>query len=163
MKRALVTKSIGQTGRIGERNSLIAIRTPPSVDSTVLISSLNLRLPANHSWVIIPTNFWTGSDEGSADLYSAFERGLIEVKVEGQFEYPDWYLNVLTPNVRIPEEFLEEGDDETLSHMARLRKDAHPAIWAILRREFFTRELLGRNRESVTSFLQSDLIPVQED
>ncbi len=142
---------------------MISIRTPQSVDSTVLVSSLNLRLPADHSWVYIPVNYWVGDDEGSVDLYSAFERGLIEVKIDDQSEYPDWYLNVLVPNVRIPEEFLEEEENVTLVHLSRLRKDAHSAIWAILRREFFTRELSGRNRENVVEFLQTDLIQVQEE
>lgn len=142
---------------------MIAIRTHPSIDSTVLVSGPKLRLPTDHSWVVLPVNYWTGDDEGSADIYSAFERGLIEVRIEDQIEYPDWYLNVIAPNVRIPEEFLEEEENITLNHLRRLRKDAHSAIWAILRREFFTRELSGRNRGSVVEFLQTDLIPVQEE
>lgn len=142
---------------------MIEIRTPSGVESTVWISSLKLRLPANHSWVAIPVSYWMGDDAGSDDLYSAFERGLIEVKIEGQSVYPDWYLNVIAPNVRIPEEFLEEGESATLEHLSRLRADAHPALWAILRREFFTRELSGRNREHIVGFLQTDLIQAQEE
>lgn len=142
---------------------MIEIRTPPRIESTVLISGLALRLPSDHSWVTLPTNYWVGDDEGSDDLFSAFERGLIEVNITGQSAYPDWYLNVLTPNVRIPEEFLEEGESATLAYLSKLREDAHPAIWAILRREFFARELSGRNREYVVEFLQTDLIQLQED
>jgi len=142
---------------------LIEIRTSIGVESSVWISSLKLRLPGNHSWVPVPDNYWVDDDEGSDDLFGAFERGFIEVRVTGQVLYPDWYLNVLAPNVRVPEEFLEEGESETLAHLLRLRADAHPAIWSILRREFFTRELSGRNRERVIDFLQTELIQVQEE
>jgi len=121
----------------------------------VWISGPKLRLPADHSWVVISVNYWTGDDAGSDDLYSAFERGLIEVKVKDQSMYPDWYLNVIAPNVRIPEEFLEETEQAALEHLSRLRADAHPALWAILRRELFTRELSGRNRELIVGFLVS--------
>ena len=136
---------------------MIKIRTPEGVETTVWISKLKLRLPANHSWVVIPVSYWMSDDTGSEDLYSAFERGLIEVEIKAQTVYPDWYLNVLTPNVRVPEEFLEEDTDAAIEHLSKLREDAHPALWAILRRELFTRELSGRNREHVISFLQTDL------
>lgn len=139
---------------------MIEIRTPPSIESVVWISGLKLRLPSDHSWVALPVDYWMGAAEGSADLFSAFERGLIEVKISDQPLYPDWYLNVLAPSVRVPEELLEEGEDVALEHLSRLRVDAHPAIWAILRRELFTCELSGRNRERVVGFLQADLISI---
>lgn len=142
---------------------MIKIRTPEGVETVVWISKLKLRLPADHSWVAIPVSYWMGDDIGSEDLYSAFERGLIEVRVKDQVVYPDWYLNVLTPSVRVPEEFLEEDTDAVIEHLAKLREDAHPALWVILRRELFTRELSGSNREHVIGFLQTDVGQVQGD
>lgn len=139
-----------------ERVILIEIRTPTGIETTVWISSLKLRLPADHSWVAIPVSYWMSDDTGSDDLYSAFERGLIEVEIRDQSVYPDWYLNVIAPNIRVPEEFLEEEESVALEHLSRLRADAHSAVWAILRREFFTRELSGRNRESIVEFLQAE-------
>lgn len=142
---------------------MIEIRAPLSVETSVWISFPKLRLPSDHSWIVIPTDFWMGDDAGSDDFYKAFERGLIEVRVQGQSMYPDWYLNVIAPSVRIPEEFLKEEEDTTLEHLSRLREDAHPAIWTILRREFFTRELSGGNRERIVKFLQTDLVQAQEE
>ena len=58
---------------------------------------------------------------------------------------------------------MDEEESEALTHLALLSEDAHPAIWAILRREFFVRELSGRNRTHVIEFLRTDSIQVQEE
>jgi len=96
-----------------------------------------------------------GDGEGSEDLYSAFDRGLVEVRVTGQTVYPDWYLNVLAPKIRVPEELLDESEEAVMEHLSRFREDAHAAVWAILRREMYSLEISGQNRTRVVEFLSA--------
>ena len=134
---------------------MIAIRTPEDVESAVWISKLNLRLPADHGWIVLPMGFWSGDAEDSEDLEHAFEQGLIEVRITGQRMYPAWYLNVIAVNVRTPSELLEDTNEAAvLSRLGVFRKDAHPALWAIACKELYMQELTGRNRSAVVQFLQ---------
>lgn len=136
---------------------MIKIRTPEAIDTSVWITSLKTRLPSDHSWVTLPVMYWTGDDEGTADLYEAFDRGLIEVSVEDQDIFPSWYLDVLAPNVRVPEEILEEAEDFIVEYLAEFRRGAHSAIWTIVRKGLYAREMERDQRESVIRLLQSDI------
>lgn len=137
---------------------MIDIRVAPEIKSSVHISELGLRLPGNHSWVVLSTNLWIGSGEGADDLRDAFEQGLIEVRVQDQEVYPDWYLDVIAENVRIPVELLEEGDeDAVVKRLTQLREQAHPAMWAVIRRALYVQELEGANRFAVIHYLQPQL------
>lgn len=134
---------------------MIEIRVAPEVESSVHISGLNLRLPGNHSWIILLTHLWTGSGEGADDLQDAFEQGLIEVRISDQEIYPDWYLDVLAENVRAPVELLEVADEDTVvKQLVQLREHSHPVMWAIMRRGLYAQEIEGTERLAVINCLQ---------
>jgi len=137
---------------------MVEIRSALEVDSSVHISEMNLRLPNDHSWVVLPTNLWIGSGDGADDLRDAFEQGLIEVRVQDQDVYPDWYLDVLAENVRVPTELLDPDDDvEVVAQLTQLREHTHPAMWAIIRKELYVQEIEGANRTAVADYLQPRL------
>jgi len=137
---------------------MIEIRVAPEIESSVHISELSLRLPGDHSWVVLPTSLWVGSGEGADDLRDAFEQGLIEVRAQDQDVYPDWYLDVIAENVRIPVELLEEGDAEAVVKLlTQLREHAHPVVWAIIRRALYVQEIEGAKRFAVVNYLQPQL------
>lgn len=136
---------------------MIKIRTPEAVVAAVWITSLNMRLPSDHSWVILPVKYWTGDDDGASDLYDAFDRGLIEVSVADQGVYPSWYLEVLAPNVRVPEEVLAEAEDVVVEYLTEFHRGAHAAIWAIVRKGLYAREMAQLKRDSVIHLLQSGI------
>jgi hypothetical protein len=133
---------------------MIEIRKHPNVTASLHISGLGLKLPEDGSWVFISSRFSPSDIASSKDLKSAFELGLIEMRIVGDYrDAPDWFFKVYASGVRIPVEILENTEAVTLQEVHRLHSSAHPLMWCILRSGLFTAECSGNNRSAILNEL----------
>ena len=135
---------------------MLKVRKHPNVRTSVHISSLNLRLPADGQWVSL-ARYPSSELEESANLKEAFERNLIEVEVvdSDYTSAPTWYLAAYTDAVRVPKEILEYKEADTLTALANLKKDAHPLMAFVLQATLFPEEVAGQNRPGVIAAIVS--------
>ena len=136
---------------------MVEVRSAEVIETSVHIGKLNLPLPNDHSWVPLPVDCWIGTCDAYSDLYTAFDTNLIEVRIIGQSEYPQWYLDVLSPNFESVERLLHDSEDLVVSKIENIMTTAHPAIWLIIRRNLYQNELLGEGRPAVTHLLQPNM------
>jgi len=133
---------------------MIEIRKHPDVEAALYISGLGLKLPEDHSWIIVSERFSEDEIESSQDLASAFNTGLIEMRIDGDYSNaPGWYLNAYTRAVHIPVELLEDNDLAVVQALQNLKAAAHPIMWAIVRIGLFEAEKQGQDRSTVLDML----------
>lgn len=133
---------------------MVEVRSASDVETSVHIGKLNLPLPIDHSWIPLPLECWVGTCAAYSDLYSAFDMNLIEVRIQGQSEYPQWYLDVLTPSFESADSILSDHAEVVLKKITNIKTTAHPVIWSIIRSVLYQAELLGDCRDDVINILQ---------
>lgn len=134
---------------------MIEVRKHPNVTEALYISDVGLKLPGDHSWVVISDRFSVDEIEGSKDLQGAYKMGLIEVRVDEEYEEtPSWVLEMYSNAVRVPVELLEDNEIAAVQRLGNLKASAHPIMWAIIRLGLFDKESEGQNRSAVLDALQ---------
>lgn len=132
---------------------MVEVRKALGIESALHISDINLRLPSDHSWIAVPDSVW--ADGGSVNLQRAFDDGLVDMRISGGGDVPTWYLKGIEQHVRIPVELLDSLDEvEIVEKLNRIRKDAHPTVWEIIRRKLFALERRGDNRSKIVGLLR---------
>lgn len=133
---------------------MIKIRKHLDVRQSLHISSMGLKLPEDFSWVGLSPRYSLDEIAEARDLKTAFELGLIEVEITGDYQdAPNWYIDAFVDNVRVPEEILDKTEQKAVECIARLRKDAHPIVWTIVRPRLYMAELFHGNRPEVLESL----------
>lgn len=134
---------------------MIQIRKHPDVEAALYISGLDVKLPADHSWVTISSRFSVDEIEGSKNLEDALKVGFIEMRIDGDYsDAPSWFLESYADAVRIPVEVLDDNELTAVQKLESLKASAHPIMWAIIRSELFNVESEGRNRPNVLNMLR---------
>lgn len=135
---------------------MIEIRKHPEVTAALYISDLSIKLPQDHDWVIISNRFSAEEIASSQNIAEAFQAGLIELRVTGDYsDVPEWYLATYAPVVRIPTELLQDNGLTVISKLQNLKEAAHPIMWAIVRSGLLYEESNGQNRPDVFDVLVS--------
>jgi hypothetical protein len=133
---------------------VIEIRKHPSIRESLYVTGLGLKLPEDYSWVTLSGRFSADEVESSVNLKKAFQSGLVEMRVDGDYhDAPSWFLEPYAANVRIPMGLLDDNELAAVQKLGNLKAAAHPLMWAIIRSELFNRECLGKNRLAVLNVL----------
>ena len=141
---------------------MVEVRSASAIETSVHIGKLNLPLPVDHSWIPLPLECWVGTCDAYSDLYSAFDMNLIEVRIQGQSEYPQWYLDVLAPSFESADVILPDHEEVVLKKILNMKATAHPVIWSVIRSVLYQAELLGACRDGVINILQPALFLAAE-
>jgi hypothetical protein len=136
---------------------LLEIRKNPEVRSTVYITDINLKVPADGSWMPIPITVTKNMLENSNNLKQAYEYGLIDINVQGSYsQVPDWYYDPYHNHVKVPVNILKGKEQDVLHIIEQYRKDAHPIMWYIIRTGLLIQEAKTFNRPLVLAALEQE-------
>lgn len=133
---------------------MIEIRKHPDVTAALYVSDLSMKLPEDHSWIVISDRFSIDELERSQNLAEAFESGLIEIQVRGDYtDIPSWYLEMYKAVVRVPTELLDDDGSSVVQSLQNLKEDAHPIMWSIICLGLLESESQGQGRSNILNML----------
>ena len=136
---------------------MLEIRKNPEVRSTVYITDVNFKVPADGSWMPVPITLSKTVLENSTNLRQAYEYGLIDINVICDYSnVPSWFYDLYRNHVRIPIHILKNSEYETIQIIEQYRKDAHPIMWYIIRCGLLVQELKLTNRPLVLAALEQE-------
>jgi hypothetical protein len=134
---------------------MVEIRRHPDIRSAVYITGFDIRIPADGSWLEI-INYTKSKLEKLDCLKQAYEKDLIELRTDNYDEVPSWFFDAYRGNVRIPNTLLKGDVIEVLSRVKKLKKEAHPIMWYILKSELFNIEMNNSARTLILSELMEN-------
>ena len=136
---------------------MLKIRKNPEVRSTVYITDINLKVPADGSWIPIPITITKNILENSNNLKQAYEYSLIDIDVIDNYNnVPDWYYEPYRNHVKVPVHILKNEEKDTIQLIERYRRDAHPIMWYIIRMGLQVQETKTFNRLLVLVTLEQE-------
>jgi len=137
---------------------MLTIRKNPDVKSTVYITDVNIKVPADGSWIEIPITLTKSILESAANLRQAYDYKLVDIDVLGSYrEVPNWFYEPYRYHVKVPIDILTNDNVETvLQVIEQYRKDAHPVMWYIIKTGLLVQESRKAARPLITAALEQE-------
>jgi len=134
---------------------MLEIKKSDSIQSSVYITGLNVKIPTDGSWA--PLTGYTKEQIASLDcLRQAYEKELIEIRADDYSGMPSWFYEAYRSQVKVPTYVLEYEEEKVVDYLSNLKEKANIIVWYLVRTELLKLERKGLAREKVLSILMEE-------